>query len=138
MLLHNMQVPPSTPVFIYPDLVGGRCLTAGHQRPDIDVQHHGRVVLAVGVDQGKIGAGVVLGRDQTQAQRADIVAARQGGLVQDFRPGIDRVAREGWRDVPSAVDGGDVEGVGQAVETEPPGERDDMPAVDQALAEPPA
>ena len=96
------------------------------------------MILAVAVRQGKIGARMVLGRDQTQAQGADIVAAGQGGLVQNFRPGIDRIAREAGGHVTAAVDGGDVEGVGQAVVGKPPGQGNDMPAVNQALAEPPA
>ena len=35
----------------------------------------------------------------------------------------------------AAIDGGDVEGVGEAVEGERAGERDDVAAVDQPLAE---
>ena len=69
-------------------------------------------------------------------QGADVVAAGQGGGVEDFAPGEDRVAGEQRRDVAAAVDRGDVEGVGEPVEAEGARERDDVAAVDQAAAEP--
>ena len=56
----------------------------------------------------------VLHRDEPDAQRADVLAARQLRLLQHLRPGIDRVAGKAGRDVPAAVDGGEVEGVVRA------------------------
>ena len=70
--------------------------------------------------------------------RSAPTSARPGNsaVLQDFAPGEHRVAGEQRRDVPAAVDRGDVEGVGEAVEAQRARERDDVAAIDQPAAEP--
>ena len=80
-------------------------------------------------------AGPVLGRDQPQAQGADIGAAGQVGRVQHLRPGIDRVAGPAGIDVAAAVDRQDVQAVAEPVERQRPGQRDHHAAIDDAGAE---
>ena len=63
---------------------------------------------------GKVRAGPVLGRDGAQPQRADVVAARQFGLRQNFRPREHGVAGKQRIDVTAAIDRGDMKCVGQA------------------------
>ncbi len=81
--------------------------------------------------RGKSAQRAVLDGGEPRAQRADVAAAWDLGGLQHLRPGVDRIAGEAGRHVPAAVDGGDVEGVGEAVERQRAGERDDDAAVDE-------
>ena len=66
-------------------------------------------------------------------------SSRPGSVrgLDDFAPREQRIAGEERRDMPAAVDRRDMEGVGEAVETERPGERDHMPAIDEPPPEAP-
>ena len=114
----------------------GRALTfsARHQRPVIEIENDGRVVI-VALPERKIGARFVLGGDGAQPQRADVGAAGQCGAGQHLGPGKHRVAGKQRRHMPPAVDCRDMKGIGQAVEGQRPRQRDDMPAIDQPAAE---
>ncbi len=114
--------------------VAGRCLLPRHQHPIIEIEQHGGIVIVAGLER-KIAARLVVGRDRAQPQRADVAAAGQLGLGQHLRPGKHRAAGKQRRDVTAAIDGGDVEGVGEAVEGQRAGERDDVAAIDQPPAE---
>src|SRR5438445_4623021 len=105
-----------------------------HQQPVVEVEHDGRMVLAVGALARPGIAWAVLGGDGAHTQGADIVATRQGCLLQYLRPGIDGVAAEGRRDMAAAVDGGDAKAVGEAVEGQCAGERDHVAAISQPAA----
>ena len=109
---------------------------ARRERPVVEVEHDARLV-ALGLAQRKLGAGAVLGRDRAQPQGPDVVAARQRRRLDHFAPGEHGVAGEERRDMPAAIDGGDMEGVGEAVEGQRAGERDHMAAIDEPAAEPP-
>ena len=63
------------------------------------------------------------------------VAARQFGFRQHFRPGEHGAAGKQRRDVPAAIDGGDMKGIGEAVERQRARQRNDMAAIDQPPAE---
>ena len=69
--------------------------------------------------------------------RSAPTSARPGmsAVSENLAPRIDGIAGKQRRDVAAAVDGGDVEGVGEAVEGQRAGERDDMPAIDEPPAE---
>ena len=58
----------------------------------------------------------VFGRDQPQAQRADIRTMRQLGRFQHLAPGKHRIAGEKRADMPAAIDRGDVKRVCESVE----------------------
>ena len=60
---------------------------------------------------------------------------RQRRGLHNFAPGEQSVAGEQRRDMPAAVDRRDMEGVGEAVETQGARERDHVPAVDEPPAE---
>ena len=94
-------------------------------------------LIALALAQGKVGAGAVLGRDGAQSQRPDIVTARQRRCLDHLAPGEQSVAGEQRRDMPAAVDRGDVEGVGEAIEAQCAGERNDVAAIDQTPPEAP-
>ncbi len=79
-------------------------------------------------------AGLVLGGDRAQAQRADVAAARNFGLGQHFDHANTVSAREQRRDVAAAIDRRDVKRVAEAVERDRARQRDDVTAVDQAAA----
>ena len=80
---------------------------------------------------------MILGRNHAQSQRPHIISPWECLLFQNFAPGIDRIAGENGRDMPSAVDGGNPEGVGQPVEAQCAGQADDVAAVDYPLTEAP-
>ena len=87
------------------------------KRPIVELEHDmGLVALALA--PRKVGARAVLGRDRAQSQRANIVAMRQRRGLDDFAPGEHSVAGEERRNMPAAVDRRDMEGIGEAVETE--------------------
>src|SRR5258708_453849 len=83
------------------------------------------------------GAGVILGGDRAQAQRADIAPPGELGLGEHFAPGIERAAAKGRRDVAAAVERGDAERIAEPVEAERARQADDMAAIDEAAAEAP-
>src|SRR5215475_3562774 len=89
---------------------------ARQQEPQVDVEEHALLVLAFGVAQGKGGRAAVLDGDETGPERADVAAAGQLDPLQHFGPGINSVAGKAGANVPPAVDGGDVKGVGKPVE----------------------
>ena len=91
--------------------------------------------MAIFGGAGKIGAGQVLGGKGADAQGADIVTPFQHLLVEDFRPGIDGIAGKERGNVAPGIDGGDMEGVGEAVERQRARQGDDMAAIDKAAAE---
>ena len=70
-------------------------------------------------------------------KRADVFAARQRRSLKNLAPGEQRIAGEERRDMPAPVDRRDMEGVGEAVETERASERNHMPAIDETPAEAP-
>src|SRR5271165_141516 len=109
---------------------------ARDQRPIVEIEHDARLV-ALAVAQREIGAGAVLRRDRAEPQGADVIALRQRRRCDDLAPGEDGVAGEERRDMPAAVDRRNMECVGEAIEAERPGERDDVAAVDEPPAEPP-
>jgi hypothetical protein len=61
----------------------------------------------------------------------------QNDPVDDFRPGVDRIAGKGRGDVPAAIDRRDAESVGQPVEGKRARQADDVTAVDDPAAEAP-
>src|SRR5215213_6376026 len=83
----------------------------------------------------KFAAGLILRGNRAQAQRTDIGAARKLRLRQYLRPGEHCRAGKQRRDVASAVDRRDVEGIRKPVERERARERNDVPAIDQTAAE---
>ena len=84
---------------------------------------------------GKSAHGQSLVGNGSHSQRADVGPFRQRRLFEHFRPGIDRVAAEGRRDMAAAVDGRNAKPVGEAVERQRPRQRNHMPAIGQAPAE---
>src|SRR5216683_8089550 len=109
--------------------------SARHQGPIIKVQDDGGIVILTGFIW-EILAWPVLGGNQAQPQGADVYAVRQLQPLDHFRPGEHGVSGEYWRDVPAAIDAGDVESVAEPVERQRAGERNHVPAIDQAAAEP--
>src|SRR5271166_5213058 len=94
-------------------------------------------LVALALAQREVGAGAVLGGDGAQPESPDVVSSRQRCGLHDLAPRENRVAGKQRRDMPAAVDRRDVEGVGEAVETQRARERNDVPAVDEPPAEPP-
>src|ERR1700722_10687899 len=86
---------------------------------------------------GKVEAGAVLGRNRPQPEGANIIAVRQRRGLENLAPGEHSVAGEQRRDMSAAIDRRDMEGVGEAIETERPGERDHMSTVDKPPPEAP-
>ena len=86
---------------------------------------------------GKVGARAVLGRDRAHSERANVIAVGQRRGLDNFAPGEHSIAGEERRDMPAAIDRRDMEGVGEAVETQRPSERDHMPAIDEPPPEAP-
>lgn len=109
-------------------------LPARHQHRIVEVEQDAGVVAAIGGLAGKTGAGLILGRDATWAQRSQIVASRQRELVDHFRPGVDGIAGKGRHDTSATIDRGNPEGIGQAVERQRTRETDDVSAIDEAAA----
>src|SRR5580692_10955769 len=85
----------------------------------------------------KIGARPVLGRDRAHPERANVVTAGQRRSLDDFAPREHSIASEERRDMPAAVDRRDMEGVGEAVETQGASVRDHMAPIDEAPPEAP-
>ena len=110
-------------------------LSARQHEPRVEIEHDAVGILALFRLQRQRGAIHVLDADEAHAQRADIAAARHLGLLQDFRPRVDGVARKRRCDVAAAVDGCQMEGVAEAVVGQRAHQRDDDAAVDDALAE---
>jgi hypothetical protein len=108
--------------------------SARYHRPVIEVEDHGRVVVLAHPIR-EVGTWPVLGGDEAKPQRADVAAAGQLQPLGDLRPREYRIAGEQRRNVTPAIDGGDVERIGKAVEGQGAGERDDVAAIDQAPAE---
>src|SRR6202040_3046814 len=75
------------------------------------------------------------GRDEAQAQHADILAMRERLLVEDLAPREHRVAGEERVDVPPAIDRRDRERVRQAIERNRPRQAYHMAAIDEPAAE---
>ncbi len=67
----------------------------------------------------------------------NVLAPRQVGFGEHFGPREDGAAGEQRRDMAAAIDGGDVERVGEPVEGKRAGDRDHMPAINQPAAEAP-
>src|SRR5690348_1802293 len=86
--------------------------------------------------RGEFGAGAILGGDGPQPQGTGTPARglRKLQLRLDLGPGIDRVPGEARVHVTPAIDRGDPEGVGEAVEAERPRQADDMATIDDAPA----
>ena len=110
--------------------------SARQQQPGVEVEQHAVVVLAVGLleREGRAVAGSSPPRAAMRSAPTSL-AARQLGLLQHLRPGIDRVAGKAGRHVPAAVDRREMERVVQPVERQRARERDDDAAIDDALAE---
>ena len=70
-------------------------------------------------------------------KRPDVVAAGQRRSLENLAPGEHGIASEERRDMPAPIDRRDMEGVGEAVETQRAGERDHMPAIDEPAPEAP-
>src|SRR4029077_35977 len=85
-------------------------------QPQIEVEEHAFDVSAARRFKRKIGAAAVFYGDKSGAQGADVAAQGVLGFVHNLRPGIDGIAGECGGHVAAAVDGGDMKGVGKAVE----------------------
>src|SRR5277367_6809872 len=94
-------------------------------------------LVPLALTPGKVGASAVLGRDRAKSERADIIAVRQRRGLDNFAPREHRIAGEERRDMSAAVDRRNMEGVGEAVETQGASERDHMPTVDEPPPEAP-
>src|SRR5262245_62609037 len=84
---------------------------------------------------GKLGRAAVLHGNEARAQGADILAQFNLGGLQYLRPSVEGIAGKCGRHVPAAIDGRDMEGIGETVEAQCPGERKDDAAVDQPALE---
>src|ERR1700677_2530607 len=85
----------------------------------------------------KVGARPVFGRDRAHPERANVVAAGQRRGLENFAPCEHSIAGEERRDMSAAIDRRDMEGVGEAVETQGASERDHMPTIDEPPPEAP-
>ena len=112
-----------------------RPVCARNEHPPVKIQDDPFLVSAVLVRAGPVGCRAVLAGDRPQAQRSEFRICGFGP-GQHLAPGVDRISGEAGRGMCAGVDRGDQLGVLQAVETEGAGERDDVPAIDNASAEP--
>src|SRR5262245_13463607 len=120
---------------VYQERLRPRAWSARQHQPQIEIEDHALGVPAARLAQREVRTGAVLDGDQPRAQGADVAAAGNLGDLQHLGPGVDLVARKAGRHVSPAVDGGDVEGVGEAIEGQRPRERDDNATVDEASPE---
>src|SRR6185437_12427603 len=104
--------------------------SARHQHPVIEIKQDGWIVIVANLER-KVGARLVTGGDGPKPHCANIVTALQVGFGEHFRPSENRAARKQRRHVAAAINGSDMEGVGEAVERQSAGERYHVAAIDQ-------
>src|SRR5690606_19484081 len=104
-----------------------------HQHPIIEIEDDA-LLIALFLRAGKISAGTVFGRQTAHAERSQIVASLQWRLVQNFRPGKNRVAAKAGRDMTPAINGRHQNRIAKPVEGKRARKRNDMAAIDEAAA----
>src|SRR5437868_5190934 len=80
---------------------------------------------------------MILCGNEAQSERATVFSPVNCRLIEHGAPCEDCVASEQRRDVPTAVDRRNGEGVGKTIEGKRPREADDVAAIDQAPAKTP-
>src|SRR6185312_16001100 len=109
--------------------------STGEDKPRIKVKDNPLGVVATRRLQRQRRAILIFDADEANAQRANVLPTWNFSFFENLRPRIDRIACERRGDVPAAVDGGQMEGVAEAIVGQRPHQRDDDTAVDDALAE---
>ena len=105
-----------------------------HQHPIVEVEDDGGIV-GLAILQWEIRTRTILGRDRAQAQRAHSVRPGSSPLPSTCDHANTVSPANSGGTCAAAVDGRDLEGVGEAVEREGARQRDRVAAVDQPAAE---